>query len=46
MPHLPHAHQETNQHDSPNEPKIKEKQNKIILDLNSNITKSMTQHNN
>jgi hypothetical protein len=38
--HVTPAHHETNQHDSPNEPKIKEKQNKIILDLNS---KSLSQ---
>jgi hypothetical protein len=43
MPHLPPAHHETSKHDSPT--KIKEKQNKTILDLNSNLTKSMTHHN-
>jgi hypothetical protein len=45
MPHLPPAHHETSKHDSPNEPKIKEKQNKTILDSNSHIAKSMTHHN-
>jgi hypothetical protein len=47
MPHLPPAHHETSKHDSPNETKIKEKEkeNKTILDLNSNIAKSMTHHN-
>jgi hypothetical protein len=45
MPHLPPAHYETSKRDSPNEIKIKEKQNKTILDSNSNIAKSMTHHN-
>jgi hypothetical protein len=45
MPHLPLAHREISKHDSPNETKVKEKQNKIISDLNSNLTKSMTYHN-
>jgi hypothetical protein len=45
MPHLPPAHHETSKHDSPNEIKVKEKQNKPILDSNSNIAKSMTHHN-
>jgi hypothetical protein len=45
MLHLPPAHHETSKHDSPNETKIKEKQNKAIPDLNSNLTKSMTHHN-
>jgi hypothetical protein len=45
MPHLPAAHHETSKHDSPNETKIKEKQNKTIPDSNSNFVKSMT-HNN
>jgi hypothetical protein len=45
MPHLPPAHHETSKHDSPNETKIKEKQNKIVLDSNSNLAKSMTHHN-
>jgi hypothetical protein len=31
--------------DSPNETKIKEKQNKTIPELNSNLAKSMTHHN-
>jgi hypothetical protein len=29
MPHLPPAHHETSKRDSPNETKIKEKQNKL-----------------
>jgi hypothetical protein len=37
MLHLPPADHETSKHDSPNETKIKEKQNKS--------TKSMTHHN-
>jgi hypothetical protein len=45
MPHLPPAHYETSKHDSPSETKIKEKQNKIVLDSNSNLAKSMTHHN-
>jgi hypothetical protein len=45
MPHLPPTHHETSKHDSPNETKIKEKQNKTIPDSNSNLAKSMTQHN-
>jgi hypothetical protein len=45
MPHLPPAHHATSKHDSPNETKVKEKQNKTILDSNSNPTKSMTHHN-
>ncbi len=45
MPHLPPAHHETSKHDSPNETKIKEKQNKTIPDSNSNLAKSMTHHN-
>jgi hypothetical protein len=45
MPHLPHAHHETSKHNSPNETKIKEKQNETIPDLNSNLAKSMTHHN-
>jgi hypothetical protein len=45
MPHLSTAHHETSKHDSPNETKIKEKQNETIPDLNSNPTKSMTHHN-
>jgi hypothetical protein len=45
MPHLPPAHHETSKHDSPNEPKIKEKQNKTVPGLNSNLAKSMTHHN-
>jgi hypothetical protein len=45
MPHLPSTHHETSKRDSPNETKIKEKENKPIPDLNSNLTKSMTHHN-
>jgi hypothetical protein len=44
-PHLPPAHHETSKCDSPNETKIKEKQNETILDSNSNLAKSMTHHN-
>jgi hypothetical protein len=45
MPHLPPAHHETSNRDSPNETKIKEKQNETIPDLNSNLIKSMTHCN-
>jgi hypothetical protein len=45
MPHLPPAHHETSKCDSPNEIKIKEKQNETMPDSNSNLTKSMTHHN-
>jgi hypothetical protein len=45
IPHLPSAHHETSKRDSSSETKVKEKQNKTIPDLNSNITKSMTYHN-
>jgi hypothetical protein len=45
MPHLPPAHHETSKHDSPNETKIKEKQNETISDSISNLAKSMTRHN-
>jgi hypothetical protein len=45
MPHLPPTHNETSKRDSPNETKVKEKQNKTIPDLNSNLAKSMTHHN-
>jgi hypothetical protein len=45
MPHLPPTHHETSQRDSPNETKKEEKQNKIVPDSNSNLTKSMTHHN-
>jgi hypothetical protein len=44
-PHLPPAHHETSKYDSPNEAKIEEKQNETIPDSNSNLTKSMTHHN-
>jgi hypothetical protein len=45
MPYLPPAHHETSKRDSPNETKIKEKQNETIPNLNSNLTTSMTHHN-
>jgi hypothetical protein len=45
MLHLPPAHHETSKHDSPNETKVKEKQNKTVPDSNSNLAKSMTHHN-
>jgi hypothetical protein len=45
MPHLSPAHHETSKHDSSNETKVKEKQNKNIPDSNSNLTKLMTHHN-
>jgi hypothetical protein len=45
MPHLPPAHHETSKRDSLHETKIKGKQNKTILDSNSNLAKSMTHHN-
>jgi hypothetical protein len=45
MLHLPPAHHKTNKHNSPNETKVKEKQNKNIPNSNSNLTKSMTHHN-
>jgi hypothetical protein len=45
MPHLPSTHHEISKHDSPNETKIKEKENKTASDSNSNLVKSMTHHN-
>jgi hypothetical protein len=45
MPHLPPAHHETSKRESPNETKVKEKQNKTILNSNLNLAKSMTHHN-
>jgi hypothetical protein len=45
MPHLPPAHHETSKRDSLNETKKKEKENEIVPGLNSNLTKSMTHHN-
>jgi hypothetical protein len=45
MPHLPPAHYETSKRDSPNETKVKERQNKTVPDSNSNLAKSMTHHN-
>jgi hypothetical protein len=45
MPHLPPTHHETSKRDCPNETKIKEKKNETVMNLNSNLTKSMTHHN-
>jgi hypothetical protein len=45
MPHLPPAHHETSKRDSPNETNVKERQYKTVPDSNSNLAKSMTQHN-
>jgi hypothetical protein len=45
MPHVSPTHHETSKCDSPNETKIKEKQNKTMPDSNSNLAKSMTHHN-
>jgi hypothetical protein len=45
MLHLPPTHHEISKRDSPNETKIKEKQNETIPDSNSNLAKSMTHHN-
>jgi hypothetical protein len=45
MLHLPPAHHDTSKRDSPNEIKIKEKQNETDPNSNSNLTKSMTHHN-
>jgi hypothetical protein len=45
MPHLPPTHHETSKRDSPNETKVKEKQNKHVSDSNSSLAKSMTHHN-
>jgi hypothetical protein len=45
MLHLPPAQHETSKHVSPNETKVKEKQNKTIPDSNSNVAKSMTHYN-
>jgi hypothetical protein len=44
MLHLPPAHHETNNHDSPNQPKVKDKTTEHIPDSNSNLAKSMTHH--
>jgi hypothetical protein len=44
-PHLPPAHHKTSKHDYPNKPKVKGKTTEPIPDLNSNLTKSMTHHN-
>jgi hypothetical protein len=45
MPHLPPSHHKTSKCDSPNETKVKEKQSEIVPDLNSNLAKSITHHN-
>jgi hypothetical protein len=45
MPHLPPAHHEISKCDSPNEIKIKEKQNETLPYSYSNLAKSMTHHN-
>jgi hypothetical protein len=45
MPHLTPAHHKTSKHDSPNETKVKENQNKTVPNSNSNLVKSMTHHN-
>jgi hypothetical protein len=45
MSHLPPTHHETSKHDSPNETKDKGKTNENVPDLNSNIAKLMTHHN-
>jgi hypothetical protein len=45
MLHVPPTHHETIKRDSPNEPEIKEKQNKTVPNSYSNLTKSMTHHN-
>jgi hypothetical protein len=42
---MPPAHHEISKCDSPNKTKVKEKQNETILDLNSNLAKSITHHN-
>jgi hypothetical protein len=42
---MPPAHHETSKCDSPNKTKVKEKQNETISDLNSNLAKSITHHN-
>jgi hypothetical protein len=45
MPHPLAAHHETSKHDSPNQTKVKEKQNETVPNSNSNIVKSITYHN-
>jgi hypothetical protein len=45
MLHLPPAYHKTSKHNSPNETNIKEKQNEIVPNSNSNLAKSMTHHN-
>jgi hypothetical protein len=45
MPHLPPTHHETSKRDSPNEAKIKEKENETVPDSKSHLAKSMTHHN-
>jgi hypothetical protein len=43
--HVAPAHHEISKHDSPNETKVKKKQNKTVMNSNSNLAKSMTHHN-
>jgi hypothetical protein len=45
MSHLSPAHHEISKRDSPHKPKVKEKQNEIVPDSNSNLAESMTHHN-
>jgi hypothetical protein len=45
MPHLTPAQHETSKCDSPNKTRVKEKQNETTPNLNSNLTKSVTHHN-
>jgi hypothetical protein len=45
MSHLPPAHHKTSKRDSSNKKKVKGKQNETVPDSNSNLTKSMTHHN-
>jgi hypothetical protein len=45
MPHLPTAHHETSKRNSLNETMVKERQNKTVPNLNSNLDKSMSHHN-
>jgi hypothetical protein len=43
MQHMPPAHHETSKHDFSNE-QDKGKTNETVMDLNSNLAKSMTHH--
>jgi hypothetical protein len=45
MPHLPPARHEIGKLVSPNETKVEEKQNETVPASNSNLTKSLTDHN-